>query len=1089
MLTHTTRLSSLALALLLPVTLAAQQVAQPGIDQLATSGTIAPAAPAIPVTTTPSTPTPTTPTDEIVELEVFRVDAEKDEGYQALNTASGSRINTPLRDTPASISVFTNQFLQDIGASTIDDMLAYGANIEQELDDQNNAFNNVGADDSANSDNRFRIRGMSMTTAINGVETSFAQDTYNIDRAEISSGPNSNLFGMALPGGVIALASKRANLQRNSTNNTTAIGTWNNLGEPWNLFRTTIDHNIVLMPKKLGIRLLGVYQDGNSTSWRYWMKNRTKRINPVLTFKPFKKTTIHLSYEVGGIQAGFGPVLNPGDRVMGWLTSGRQIMESFPATGVAIPNGTTSGPATDRYVFVTNDSSLWNYASTLRTISAYKDPGGGEATGARMPAELASYGYSIRGPGGTRDQNFDSFQIVLEQRIGNLDLQFGYFHNKNVAITHSQTASSAVSMSIWGDPNRFITAVDGNSARGTAYNTRAGQLYMESNWQLSDLMQSNNVIRFTASYSANLKKFGRHRLVANLDRAMLETYNNRYAELLVGNDHLAINQSLGGTANPATNTNDNPNFLFRRQYLTEGDFTTYYSSDWRAPFEPFYLNGKRYHAQYVAHGGNQAHTKRYTDSASATLVTYWLDDKLVTTAGFSMSDSYKRIQTTAPIRDINDPRILDGSRIFYENVLTDIWRPLGRWEPGSGQTIWTPSPRQHTRPFNYTLGAVYHATNRLSAFINHSTNTDTGNPNNRAVLPYGDDAPPSEGKTIDYGILIDLSGRKKSQKATLRLTRFDTRNIHQLIVRGNGTVTDISNRLQRIFTALNSTGAITEEEYIGRTPTKTFEAGMTDGHSRGFEAELTANLSRSFTMRLAASYTDQAKENLFAEILDYFNANIPGWMKLADPSRNQSGEDFYYGGTTLYQYIINQLYTPGSMDTTSAAAGSSVRDDLGALMLTQTGNQGSRPLKFNLMAKYTFLKGTLKGLSVSGNLRYSDPPRLPDPLRLWSMMQTVTQDDHPNDLCLDPKVFTDAGTMIKGNSATFWGAMAAYKVNLLGGRVNANLQFNIDNIFNANRVQQGQYWRSDGSNDELAYLRRVYMFAPRAFKLTARFDF
>ena len=1060
----------------------AQQVPQPEIAQLAATGTIAPArATAIPVATTTGTTTPTD--DDIIQMSPFEVNAGADEGYTAMNTASGSRINTPLRDTAASISPFTQELLQDIGAATIEDMLSFGANIEQEFDDQNNAFNNQGVDDSPNADNRFRIRGMSLTTVINGVETSFAQDTYNIDRAEISSGPNSNLFGMSMPGGAITLTSKRANLQRNTTSNTNVIGTWKNLGEPWNYFRTTLDHNIVLMPRTLGLRLMSVYQDGNASSWRYWAKNRTKRINPVLTFKPWKKTTIHLSYEVGETNAAFMQPWNPGDRVMAWLNNGRGIMEKFPADGDSIPRGTTSGPATDRYVFVTNDGSFWNFASTLRTMSAFRDPGGGEATGARMPAELAPYGYSTRGPGGTRDHKFDNYQITIEQRIGNLDLQFQYAHNKNVAITRGQLANSAVSLCLWGDPNRFVTAVDRNSgALGVALNPNAGGLFMESNWQRSDLSVSNNVIRLSASYNFNLKKYGRHRIVANADRALLETYNNRFAELLVDENNRAINQN--GTNNPATTANDNPNFLFRRLYVTEGDFRTYYSSDWRVPFEPFFLNGHKYRAQYVAHGTNLAHTKRYTDSISATLVSYWFKDKLITTAGMTKSDSYKRIQRTIALQP-DDPRVLDGSHIQYENVLDGIWRPVGRMNNG----VWVPSPRQHSRPLSYTLGAVFHALDRVSLFANHSTNSDSGNPNNRTVLPHGMDAPPSEGRTYDYGLIISLLGKNKNgaDKAILRLTRFDTRNIHQLIVQNNNTVIDSSNRLQSIYTALLNTGAITQAEYDARP--RAYEAGMTDGRSRGFEAELTANLTRSLTLRLTASYTEQFKEKLFAEILDYFNANIPRWMSLADPARNQSGEDFYYGGTTLYQYIINQLYTPGSMNTNSAAAGSSVRDDLGGLMLTQTGNQGSRPLKFNVIVKYTFREGLLKGLAVSGNLRYIDPPRLPDPMRLWNMMQPVTQDDHPNDLRLDPKVFTDAGTMIKGNSVINWGAMVSYKFKLFGGRSNANLQLNIDNIFNTNLVQQGQYWRSDGSTDELSYLRRVYLNPPRAIRLTARFDF
>jgi len=49
------------------------------------------------------------------------VNSSKDRGYQAENTLAGSRLNTSLRDTPSSVSVCTEQFLQDLGINQIDD--------------------------------------------------------------------------------------------------------------------------------------------------------------------------------------------------------------------------------------------------------------------------------------------------------------------------------------------------------------------------------------------------------------------------------------------------------------------------------------------------------------------------------------------------------------------------------------------------------------------------------------------------------------------------------------------------------------------------------------------------------------------------------------------------------------------------------------------------------------------------------------------------------------------------------------------------------------------------------------------------------
>src|SRR6187402_2570883 len=53
----------------------------------------------------------------LVELSPFEVRAENDVGYQAGNTTSGSRLNSRLKDTPASVSAFTPEFLSDIAAT------------------------------------------------------------------------------------------------------------------------------------------------------------------------------------------------------------------------------------------------------------------------------------------------------------------------------------------------------------------------------------------------------------------------------------------------------------------------------------------------------------------------------------------------------------------------------------------------------------------------------------------------------------------------------------------------------------------------------------------------------------------------------------------------------------------------------------------------------------------------------------------------------------------------------------------------------------------------------------------------------------
>jgi outer membrane receptor for monomeric catechols len=73
----------------------------------------------------------TASSDEVVTLSPFQVTSEGDTGYRAANSLEGSRLNTPLRDTPGSISVFTKDFLDDIAATDLRDILRYDVNSEE----------------------------------------------------------------------------------------------------------------------------------------------------------------------------------------------------------------------------------------------------------------------------------------------------------------------------------------------------------------------------------------------------------------------------------------------------------------------------------------------------------------------------------------------------------------------------------------------------------------------------------------------------------------------------------------------------------------------------------------------------------------------------------------------------------------------------------------------------------------------------------------------------------------------------------------------------------------------------------------------
>lgn len=66
----------------------------------------------------------------VVTLSPFVVETTQDIGYLATSTLAGTRLNTSLKDVGAAVSVFTEEFLADIGVQNIEDILAYTASTE-----------------------------------------------------------------------------------------------------------------------------------------------------------------------------------------------------------------------------------------------------------------------------------------------------------------------------------------------------------------------------------------------------------------------------------------------------------------------------------------------------------------------------------------------------------------------------------------------------------------------------------------------------------------------------------------------------------------------------------------------------------------------------------------------------------------------------------------------------------------------------------------------------------------------------------------------------------------------------------------------
>lgn len=130
-------------------------------------------------------------------------------GFVAKQSAAGTKTDTPIIETPQSISVVTQQQLDDQKPRGISEALNYTSGAFTALVGASNRYDYValrGFSDSS-VDNTL-LDGLRLMSD-HGSYSSFQVDPYFLQRIDVLKGPGSILYGRASPGGVVALTSKK----------------------------------------------------------------------------------------------------------------------------------------------------------------------------------------------------------------------------------------------------------------------------------------------------------------------------------------------------------------------------------------------------------------------------------------------------------------------------------------------------------------------------------------------------------------------------------------------------------------------------------------------------------------------------------------------------------------------------------------------------------------------------------------------------------------------------------------------------------------------------------------------------------------
>lgn len=230
---------------------------------------------------------------------IVQADAEREtangpvRGYLARRSATGTKTDSPIVETPQSISVVTADRVQAIGATTLKDALGYSPGVGTTPYGSDSRYDWISVRGFDAYSPGFYMDGLPLRN--NGTFGLWKTDNYGAERIELLRGPSSVLYGLGNPGGVVNVVSKRPT------------------AEPLRELQMQIgDHNRRQVAGdfsgpldsegKLLYRITGVLRDAQLPAGK--MPDDYSYIAPSLTWKPSSDTTLTLLSQFSRTRAG-----------------------------------------------------------------------------------------------------------------------------------------------------------------------------------------------------------------------------------------------------------------------------------------------------------------------------------------------------------------------------------------------------------------------------------------------------------------------------------------------------------------------------------------------------------------------------------------------------------------------------------------------------------------------------------------------------------------------------------------------------------------------------------------------------------------
>lgn len=196
--------------------------------------------------------------------------------YSDEETATATRTDTPLRDVPQSVTIVTNDLIEDQAMRSMADVVRYVPGVS------------MGQGEGHRDAPTLRGNASTADFFVDGVrdDVQYYRDLYNAERVEVLKGPNAMIFGRGGGGGVINRVTEWANWSPERELALTAGS--------YEQYRGALDLGAA-MGDATALRLNAFYED--SESYRDFVSLERYGVNPTAAFRLGENTTLRAGYE------------------------------------------------------------------------------------------------------------------------------------------------------------------------------------------------------------------------------------------------------------------------------------------------------------------------------------------------------------------------------------------------------------------------------------------------------------------------------------------------------------------------------------------------------------------------------------------------------------------------------------------------------------------------------------------------------------------------------------------------------------------------------------------------------------------------